>query len=209
MVQGDLKASMESRQLGYSLFSSLFYQEPTREFFEALSASDEGDVLACYIKAKEAEGHTLESLATSVKCEFSALFLGMSASPVMTSESVYLSPSHCLMQEQRDEVLSVYRAAGMKVEDSFREPEDHIAVELSFMAFMCEACVCIEMGDEASLADNIETQAVFVRDHLLRWMPEFCSSVRKHKRVAFYAVVADLFEEFIGGEEEYFASLVY
>ena len=37
------------------------------------------------------------------------------------------------MQKERDEVLILYKSAGLELSKNFREPEDHVAIELQFM----------------------------------------------------------------------------
>lgn len=201
-------ALLEERASSYLLFSALFYQEATRELFEQLlEDSEEIGLFKGYLDS--VEGKDAQELFASSKSEFAALFLGMSAKPVFTSESVYLSENHCLMQEQRDEVLALYRSAGFVPDASFREPEDHIAVELSFMAQLCTlALESAEAGDVDATERHMSRQKEFFGDHLEKWVFDFCGAVRQHNRASFYGAVADLFEEFMKAEREHFANLV-
>lgn len=201
-------ALMEERASSYLLFSALFYQEATKEFFEQLLGSyREVGPFAGYLDS--VAGKDAQELLASSKSEYAALFLGMSAKPVFTSESVYLSENHCLMQEQRDEVLALYRSTGFVPDASFREPEDHIAVELSFMAQLCAlAMESVKEGDADAAEEHMGRQKEFFEGHLGKWAFEFCGAVRQHNRANFYRAVADLFEEFMKTEQEYFASLV-
>lgn len=208
VADNDAIALLEERASSYLLFSALFYREATRELFEQLlEGSEETGLLKGYVDS--VEGKDAQELFASSKSEFAALFLGMSAKPVFTSESVYLSENHCLMQEQRDEVLALYRSAGFVPDASFREPEDHIAVELSFMAQLCAlALENVKEGDADAAEEYADRQKEFFESHLGKWTFEFCAAVRQNNRANFYRAVADLFEEFMKTEQEYFASLV-
>ena len=54
-----------------------------------------------------------------------------------------------MMQEAYAEVLHVYRNAGFAKNPGFKEPEDHLAVELAFMALLCgRAAEALRAGDE-------------------------------------------------------------
>ena len=46
-----------------------------------------------------------------------------------------------MMQEARDEVLAVYRSEGLDKLPSWKESEDHIALELEFMAVLGDRIV--------------------------------------------------------------------
>jgi len=69
---------------------------------------------------------------------FCTLFLNVSPNDVVKHvhpfASVYLSPERLVMQEQRDEALEFYARFGLGVDENFKEPEDHVAAELSFLS---------------------------------------------------------------------------
>ena len=46
-----------------------------------------------------------------------------------------------MYQEPRDRVLSAYWNAGVNKTKEFTEPEDHIAIELQFMEYLCRKTV--------------------------------------------------------------------
>lgn len=67
-------------------------------------------------------------------------------------ESVHTSPKRLMMQEARDEVLAVYRSEGLDKLPSWKESEDHIALELEFMAVLGDRIVAAaEASDEAEV----------------------------------------------------------
>ncbi len=55
---------------------------------------------------------------------------------------------------------------------TFPEPEDHLAVELAFMARLCEqaAGALRRAGEGQAAEDLLGGQLAFLRDHLLRWI---------------------------------------
>ena len=45
------------------------------------------------------------------------------------------------MQKARDDVLREYIQQGLDRSENHKEPEDHLAIELEFMSFLCEKTV--------------------------------------------------------------------
>jgi len=87
---------------------------------------------------KSIKDKDLKEVEQDLAVEYAGLFLNMRLVSVAPFESVYTSPEHLLMQEARDEVLSEYRREGLDKVKDFKEPEDHIALELGFMAYLCQ-----------------------------------------------------------------------
>lgn len=80
----------------------------------------------------------LDHQRAELAADHASALLGMSADPVSPYESVHTSDKHLMMQEARDQVVAAYRAQGFAVSGEQRTPEDHISLELSFMAELCE-----------------------------------------------------------------------
>ena len=79
-----------------------------------------------------------DTMAQGLAREYASLFLGVGAVTVSPCESVYRSTSGLLYQSALFEVQQSYREIGMAKSDLYQEPDDHIAVELSYMARLCE-----------------------------------------------------------------------
>jgi TorA maturation chaperone TorD len=60
-----------------------------------------------------------------------------------------------------------------------KEPDDHIALELEFMAWLCNQ-------------SETAAQQQFLNNHILKWVPLFCSDVAKGADTSFYRIVAEL-----------------
>ena len=113
-------------------------------------------------------------------------------------ESVYTSEGGLMMQEAYAEVLHVYRNAGFAKNPGFKEPEDHLAVELAFMALLCGRAVeALRAGDEAGAERQLRAQREFLCDHLLNWIDRFTADVRKAAEDGFYFDLATFTEDFL------------
>lgn len=103
-----------------------------------------------------------------------------------------------MMQEAYAEVLHVYRNASFAKNPGFKEPEDHLAVELAFMALLCGRAVeALRAGDEAGAERQLRAQREFLCDHLLNWIDRFTADVRKAAEDGFYFDLATFTEDFL------------
>jgi TorA maturation chaperone TorD len=142
-------------------------------------------------------------LITDLAAEYASLFLGVGPKPVYLVESVYLSKDHLLYQQPYHEVLEAYRRLGFKKEKSFPEPEDHVAVEFEFMANLCTwASKTLENGDIENAIAYLNLQKEFLRDHIIKWVPDLCRKLRSATTSAFYRALAHLTNGFVTLEIE-------
>lgn len=112
-------------------------------------------------------------------------------------ESVYTSEDGLVMQDARDAVVRSYRSKGLAVE-GFVEPEDHIAFELEFMAHLCrEGTENARTGNSDKTRENVVEQRSFLQEHLLNWVPQFCSDVDRYANTTFYRAIAFLTKGFL------------
>lgn len=208
----------DDRRMAYLFFADVFSTEVTKEFMARMASFEAtpGTKLANFVSSLAAAD--LDDVVQDVRSDFCALFLNMSAHPVFASESVYLSDNHIIMQEPRNQVVEVYRAYKLAVDkSSFDWPEDHISMEMLFMAHLCgqEADLWNSLsneGDMASLNVRIEllrrAQKAFFIEHLDRWVPMFVEELSEHAGTLFYEGVAEYLEEFFAGEREFVGTMV-
>lgn len=199
----EMKELAHSRASVYAFFADMFFQEANEVFVERLrEEAATGEEYAAFL-AEPLVGLSVPEAVSQLRSEYAALFLAMSASPVFTSESVYLSGSHCLMQEQRDEVLQTYREEGFSVSGDFRQPEDHLAVELNFMSRLCRESALLDTFDnDKAFLEYGAKQRAFFQAHISQWVPEFCTVVQNHPKAAFYGGVAHKLELFLALEAD-------
>lgn len=106
------------------------------------------------------------SVAEQLLVEYCRLFLGPGALPCPPYGSVYLDGS--VMGPSTLDVVRRYRDEGLGAVASWKEPPDHIAVELGFMAWLSAAT---NASDDGAADRLLRVQAEFLRDHLGRWGP--------------------------------------
>ena len=123
--------------------------------------------------------------------DFNRVFFGMgpiAAEKAFPYESVYTSDGGLMMQDAYSSAVVEYRAAGFAKDPRFTEPEDHIAVELSYMAARCErAQAALRRGDEGAAEEELRAQQAFLRSHLLSWVDRFAEDVKRAAQLPLYA----------------------
>ena len=199
----------ENRARVYALLSRCYEKELdaafAAELAEAARVESDDPALAEGFAALQADlaGYDdgqLELLAVV----FDRVFFGMgprSAQKAFPYESVYTSEGGLMMQEAYAEVLHVYRNAGFAKNPGFKEPEDHLAVELAFMALLCGRAVeALRAGDEAGAERQLRAQREFLCDHLLNWIDRFTADVRKAAEDGFYFDLATFTEDFLAAD---------
>ena len=208
MTNEELMDLMEERALGYRFLSRAFRTAPDAALIDAVlrmadaERADDDPLAPFYAEAADADAETLR---IDLAADYNQLFLGMSAHPVAPYESVYTSDEGLMMQEARDEVLAVYRSEGLDKLPSWKESEDHIALELEFMAVLGDRIVtAAEAADEAEVERLLSTQRNFLEDHLASWAPLMTADLRRFTQCGLYQGLASLTDGFLQVEEEFF-----
>jgi putative dimethyl sulfoxide reductase chaperone len=202
----------ESRAKAYGLLSRLYAKEVDDELLEQLrktafplhsgsEMTDAGNRLMATYLSNVWSG-TLQELAVDYVHAF--IGSGMDAfSAAYPYESVYTSSRRLMMQEARDEVLAIYRSQALDKAKTWKESEDHIAMECEFMAAMAtrtaQAC---HAGDEDKVESLLRVQCNFLEDHLYAWTGMLTSDMRKFARTDFYKGLADYTDGFLESDVE-------
>ncbi len=213
----DFRTVNEGRRYVYDLLSRLYAREVDEKLleelkaaalsgelarrFEALANLDERigrglDLILGYLRSSA--GRDRKEVLLELAAEYASLFLGVKGVPPHPSESSYMSVDHLMYQEQRDQVVEFYREFGVDKVKEFREPEDHVALELSFMSYLIGRA--IEEQEKGNLGEArrlLDAQGRFLRDHLLKWVPKFAEDVVSNAEVDFYKGLGYLTEGFL------------
>lgn len=154
------------------------------------------ELLGNYLRT--AVGRDLNQVKLELAVEYASLFLGVKRKPPHPSESVYASKEQSMYQESRDRVLSAYWKADVDKKKEYTEPEDHIAIELQFMEYLCRKTVeALAKNEKDEAMRHLQVQGEFVNDHLARWVPQLTKDVLESAEVDFYRGVAGITDAFI------------
>lgn len=209
----DFATVLRGRMATYQFLSRLFGVEVDQKLYDTLlemrfptntgnSLVDEGYRLMCSYLSK-ADGPVLTELAV----DYVRAFIGSGNdgfSAAYPYESVYTSPKRLMMQDARDEVLVLYHAADLDKKDSWKDGEDHIALELEFCQILTErALEAVEAADEERAAKYLLQQRNFLEDHLLAWYPMMAADLEKFPRTDFYRGLGKLTSGFLQNDLDF------
>ena len=190
----------------YGLLASLFRSEPTAELLQALRSDEfqplleEAGLALDQDLLNEADD---QALIEKLAIEFTALFLGPGGH-ISPHESVHASQRGGILWG--DETVKVKRyieSLGMTFSEGYQGLPDHISVEFDLMANLAgHEARAWESDDLDQVANALEYQHEFMRDHLLRWVPTFCRKVIETAELEFYRGVARVTRDFLASEAE-------
>ena len=112
-------------------------------------------------------------------------------------ETEYLTEKISRKPFELSDISGFYQAFGFDVnEDAVnKEPVDHIAVELEFMALLAfKEAYAEKHRQEENRRIVLEAKTKFLKDHLLRWGFAYCSRLREAECSAFYKILGDILE---------------
>ncbi|MEM2549348.1 MAG: molecular chaperone TorD family protein [Nitrososphaerota archaeon] len=138
----------------------------------------------------------LKEVELELAVDYANVFLGVKKKPPHPSESVY--KTGLLMQEPYDEVLHAYWEAGVDVVKDFKEPADHIAIELQFMSYLCrKALDALDKKDKENLLKYLKMQKEFHEKHLAQWVPQLAKDIQESADTDFYKGFAKIMGKYI------------
>ncbi|MBR3258025.1 MAG: molecular chaperone TorD family protein [Eggerthellaceae bacterium] len=216
--RADIRAAMESRANMYGLLSCLYEKEADKELLDTLcsmrmpASTGNAHVDAGYkLLARYLNGRW-ERTEEELRIDYFRAFLGNGVDgngAAYPFESVHTSPDRVMMQDARDEVLTLYRAEGMAKSETWKDGEDHIALELAFEKVVCEKCVrLLDAGEDEQAMDKIQVQYHFLQDHLNNWVPLMMEDMLRFAKTDFYHGVAQLTSGFLENDEEFLGELL-
>ena len=125
--------------------------------------------------------------------DFNRLFVGPGEMRAAPWESVYRSKTKLTFQEPTLAVRALYERFGFESPTIHREPDDHLALELDFLAALSGlAAEAAAQGNGERLVTCVEAQQAFLEEHLLAWAPRCLAFVVEHAETDYYRGAARL-----------------
>ena len=217
----ELARDLRDRALTYSFLARVLSdQEVGIDFLGHLADETPQTGTELDVFAAGLAGADLEAVRSELAADHSACLLGMSPHPVSPFESVHTSEKHLMMQDSRDKVVHAYAQSGFAKAGEYHIPEDHISLELDFMAGLgmraadaLDAVLSGEKEGEAAgeaMADaerDMNAQLDFLEKHLLVWVPGFCDLLEARAATPFYRGAAQMLRTFLDQERAYLEQL--
>lgn len=208
MEQEILQEWLKGRQIIYRLLARLYREGPSLDILKALleegtlsylaqAEGNEESRKGCRMMEEElrAQGGDLKAYEAKLRQDYTRLFIGPGSVKAPPWESVYRSPDRLLFGEETLAVRKFYQSFGVSIKNLYREPDDHLGLELEFMAWLCAQALEGLSGGEWKR--YLEGQQKFLREHLLEWVPAFTKDMENSAETAFFQGLASFTRGFL------------
>ena len=202
-VPAEWRRRQDEQALAYHFLGRCFYEAPRAGWLAALAGDrlfeawpfpsrDDGTAAGLALLSAFCANWDAAGLGT-LEWDFNRLFVGPGEMLAPPWESVHRSKTKLTFQEPTLQVRELYRRFGVEAPGIHREPDDHLGLELAFLATLSDqAAGAADRGDTAHLARCFQAQSDFLRDHLLAWAPACLALVEKHAETDYYRGAARL-----------------
>jgi TorA maturation chaperone TorD len=219
-----LKEYLELRAAIYKLLAFPWYKEPVNDWFSKFTKYiPVFEKIAEEVGGEEAGKEMLKKGTSLLKkmpewideqkyaSKFAYIFLVLNAGgmrSITPHESVYLSSSGLIKQDEWESVLEEFVNEGIGLEKSFRESEDHISAEMHFIALLSKQAASYIDSDRNKFLQKIETQKRFLTEHTDRWVEMLKEDVERLTDDPLYLAAANLTAGFVHADTAFLCSSV-
>jgi putative dimethyl sulfoxide reductase chaperone len=198
MTQIDYAASAEDRSRFFWWLAEWYLQPPSRDSLAGLSSESAAEppqdaMDSAWLALANAAGNLESTSQEELGAEFTRLFTGVQegTAPPPPFESVWREDR--LIGESTVQVIEAYALAGFADIEPDAGPQDHIAVELKFIALLALREAEAWHADDQTTAQLRQTQQRdFLNQHLAAWAPRWANTIIEQTREPLYAALAGL-----------------
>lgn len=186
----------------YDWLSALFAREVSAEALRACAAGEAAAQLDALAQVRGMAALTERLRALSADAEAAArdlagayafLFHGVGAGRgAPPCESSWRDPDRLTCRAEEAWMRALLRELDMRLAADFREPADHVAVQLAAMAELSRSA-----GREG---DRSAEQAATLAARMAGWLPDFARACRRGDRSGFYALLAEAAATFVSAD---------
>lgn len=139
------------------------------------------------------ESHAQGETARDIYTDHARMYGTLATARVSPYESVHRGVDGLVFDTHTLQVRDAYRSLSLQVPNLNREPDDHIGLELEFIAQSCLRALDSVENDAVNDAERyVRFGADFLRDHLLHWAPAMLHKVAEQADTRFMAGLAHL-----------------
>jgi putative dimethyl sulfoxide reductase chaperone len=204
-LAGDWTETLTGAMLLFELTGKALYVYPEKPWFETLVAEDvfaecpfaceQDDVIAglALLRAwSESHRSGLSTNDFDELCgDYNRLFVGPHKVLAAPWESVYFSADRVLFQIQTLEVRNWYARFSLQIVNRNREPDDHLGLELEFIAHLARLALEAQAGNNGErFAQLLDAQRQFMQQHPLIWAPKCLNAIGQYSQTDFYRGIA-------------------
>lgn len=135
----------------------------------------------------------MERAAEAVRLDHQHLFVGPGHATASPYESVHRSAEGLLFDESTLDVRAWYHHFGVSAPREGKEPDDHIGLELEFLAALFTSALdSLAASDDEQASGFVAAAAQFTTDHLAQWAPAWFRLVAETAETDFHRGLAQL-----------------
>ena len=205
MTKQSLPEILLGEQLVFSLLGRALYTYDDHGWFQSLANDDvfrdipfsanqpdtqAGQTALIAWSGEQRDGMSDEAF-DALRADFTRLFVATGPTYTPPWESVHFNDERLNFEAQTVQVRAWYRRYGLEPEKLHSEPDDHIALELTFVGHLAGLAFAANQEKDLQSVDEIFTaQQNFCEEHLFRWAPSWCDRVAEHAHTLFYQGIA-------------------
>ena len=182
------------------LYTSL-HQTPSDAYIEQITSeqllehwpveSDNASVSSALTLMRSFIGHQGAEAANRIRDDFNALFIGPHNLKAVPWASVYLTEEQLVMTEPTLAIRDFYRRYGVEIHTGEHEPDDHIGLQLAFIAHLLGNILDAVEQDQPYETWLTAIQA-FLTHHVLTWSGRFLDVMEEAAATDFNKGLAQL-----------------
>lgn len=206
MNQADALPLCAARMLCYKILHTIFGGKPSVTALGIAAsdvAADAFSLLLADVDADLVESFTVSvASAASDPAEAEGDYMRLVGGPGKLAappwESVYVTGERMLMQACTLEVRNAYRSSGFIPAMYPHVADDHIALELGFMAALASrATAALEPDDAERAAEELRRSADFLDRHLAKWSTPYAADLAAASRGGLFFHAANLLQKIV------------
>lgn len=144
----------------------------------------------------QAQGGSADAVALSVA--YTRLFLGPPTVLAPPYASYYLDKNSSVMGPSTIRLIQLYRAAGLNLDEDFKEMPDHIAVILEFLYYLLFKENLADGSRASEEAARLKKMRLGLLDkYLFPWVPRFCRLIATADEHPFYSALGRCLDAFV------------
>ena len=196
---------LTGEMLVVSLLSKTLYNYPTQAWLQTLAIEDvfaeaplantqpdvQNGLSLLQVWTQTARAGITSQAFDDLRVDYTRLMIGPDRVLAPPWESVYYSEERLVFNAQTSQVRAWYLRFQLEVENRYQEPDDHLGLELAFVAHLArQALVALNQDDLTTFENLIAAQREFLANHLSNWGPEWCNLAYTHAHTDFLRGIA-------------------
>lgn len=203
----DLTVQLTGEKLLFSLLGKILYSEIDKKWLQTLIdenlfaespfAESQSEVqigldLLQNWSRENASGIS-DSSILDLRADYTRLFVGVGIVLAPMWESVYFNDGRMTFQEETLQVRNWFKRFKLESEKLYQEPDDHLGLELTFVAYLAQLGLqALEQNDAKLVQEALDAQRDFLNEHLLRWAFKWAKLVNEYSKTNFYRGISHL-----------------